>query len=538
MIRLRVNDLEYQIKKPVEGSLLDFLLDQNIKLENPCNGKGTCGKCRVKVIGSQPELTETERSRLSASDRAAGFRLACFLPLDSDLTVELPQGRGGAEILSKGVTRDFQRDHFECGYGIALDIGTTTMVSELLDLTTGQILTGAAMLNPQKQYGLDVLTRITYEMETGRAGSEHLQRAVVDGINQLIADMTIKAGVEASEIKEICVGANTTMAHFLLGIDATPMGRFPYSPAYSGAQRCLAKTIGIHAGDRTELYILPHVSAFIGADVLAGVYVSNLKAIPGTVLFIDIGTNGEMVLKSQNRLICCSCAAGPALEGMNISAGMRAEAGAVEDIKLSPRGLELTTINDESPRGLCGSGILAAVRELLKNQMIKPQGAFLKKEELDPLDYRQGLIGLNGTRREFIVNRDPRIVVSQGDIRQVQLAKGAILSGFTALLERLGLESEELDKVLIAGQFGAHLPVDSLISTGILPATVRQKIVYVGNTSKTGAAMALMSGEVKREMAQLSREMEYIELGTTENYEKIFREALMFPISSEGGKYA
>ena len=332
-----------------------------------------------------------------------------------------------------------------------------------------------------------------------------------------------------AEIREIDVAANCTMMHMLLGVDARSIGRAPYRPEFTEAKRLPASGIGIEAGKDTLLYCLPQVSGYIGADIVAGAYVCALQKEKGRVLFIDIGTNGEIVLASQGRILCCSCAAGPALEGMNISSGMRAAEGAIEDVKITPEGNEIKVIGGQEPVGICGSGILAVVKELLRTGIVKKTGAFIKKEKLEEDDYRFPMIRVNGTKREFVLHEKPEILVTQGDVRQVQLAKGAILSGFTALLEKAAITMGDLDKVMIAGQFGAHLPAESLVGTGILPEEVKDKLIYVGNSSKTGAYMALMSARAKQEIEELASEMEYIELAETENYERIFADSMIFP---------
>lgn len=332
------------------------------------------------------------------------------------------------------------------------------------------------------------------------------------------------------EILEIDIAANCTMMHMLLGTDARSIGRSPYQPAFLGAQKRSAGEIGLRAGmDNSALvYCLPQVSAFIGADIVAGAYVCELEKQNGNVLFIDIGTNGEIVLSQKGRLLCCSCAAGPALEGMNISCGMRAAEGAIEDVKITEHGVEFTCIDGKEPVGICGSGILAVLKELIRTGLVRKNGAFVKKENIPEEDYRYPMIRMNGKKREFLICEAPELVVTQGDIRQVQLAKGAILSGFLALLNKAGIRMEELDKVMIAGQFGAHLPAESLTGTGILPKEVEDKIIYVGNSSKTGAYMTLLSEQVKEEMEGLAERMEYIELAETEDYEKLFAESMRF----------
>lgn len=577
-------------------TLLEILLAEKIFVDNPCNGKGVCGKCRVKILsGSVPEICETESKLLKTEEIEAGIRLSCLVNPENDLEIELLTKEKKHEVLTTGYIPEFDFDldiekrvieirkptledqtpledqikeqtgmrkisfralqsasfipgkvtvvlhegeviQIEEGdttdslYGVAIDIGTTTVVCALIDMITGKELANASMINAQKHFGLDVLTRITYELEHPEDGVEKLRSAIVESINDMICDICNQAGVSKEQIYEIAVGANCTMMHMLLGVDATPIGKAPYAPMFVKARDIPAELIGIHAAKGARLYCLPSVSAYIGADIVAGAYVCELKKEEGNVLFIDIGTNGEIVLSNRGELLCCSCAAGPALEGMNISSGMRAAEGAIEDVQITEEGVKLKVIGDEPPAGICGSGILAVVKELLKSGLVRKDGAFIKKDKLEESDYRYSMLQLDGRKREFIMTEKPeKLLITQGDVRQVQLAKGAILSGFIALLNKAGIQMEDLDKVMIAGQFGAHLPADSLTGTGILPKEVEDKLVYVGNSSKTGAYMALMSAKVKREMEELAHDMDYMELGATKGYERLFSDCLIFP---------
>ena len=421
-------------------------------------------------------------------------------------------------------------------YGVAIDIGTTTVVCELVDMMTGERMANSSQVNAQKIFGLDVLTRITYELEHPDDGVANLQKAIVKSINGMIADTCKQTGVARSSIYEITVGANCTMMHMLLGVDARCIGKAPFAPAFARAKDLPAASIGLEAAPGARLYALPHVSAYTGADIVAGAYVTGLEGEPGNVLFIDIGTNGEIVLANHGKLLSCSCAAGPALEGMNISAGMRAAEGAIEEITVTEEGNEFKIIGDLEPAGLCGSGILAVMRELLRCGFVRKNGAFVKLEKLSDDDWRRArMVEMEDGKRAFVLTEAPeRLLVTQGDVRQVQLAKGAILSGFMALLKKAGISMDDLDKVVIAGQFGAHLTPNSITGTGILPLEVEDRIAYAGNTSKTGAYMALMSGAVKRDMERLAHEMDYMELGATENYERLFSDCLIFPVWREG----
>ena len=411
MPEIRVKGSEKAILCENGANLLQTLLKEGFFVDNPCNGNGTCGKCKVRILsGDEP-----------------GIRLSCLVEVTEDLEVELLGTEKEGKVLTSGYVPEFEKE-FRDGYGIAVDIGTTTAALDLVRLSDGEVLGQASMLNAQKQFGQDVLTRITYEYDHPDTGIADLQRAVVESLNEEIRQLCEKAGIEKEEIREIDVAANCTMMHMLLGVDARSIGRAPYRPEFTKAQKLKAAGIGLWAGEETMLYCLPSVSAYIGADIVAGVRVCGLHEETEKVLFIDIGTNGEIVLAGGGHLLSCSCAAGPALEGMNISCGMRAADGAVEDVRITEDGIRLTTIGDGEPEGLCGSGILAAVKELLRTGLVKKTGVFVKKDALDPEDYRYDLIRLNGTKRELILDDERDLFITQGDVRQVQLAKGAILS--------------------------------------------------------------------------------------------------------------
>lgn len=426
-------------------------------------------------------------------------------------------------------------DTSESLYGVAIDIGTTTVVCSLVDMLTGEELGHASEINAQKFFGLDVLTRITYEIENPDDGREKLQKAIVGSINKMVKSICDRHGLTQDQIYQVTVGANCTMMHMLMGVDARPIGKAPFAPVFARAKDVKASDIGLKAAPGARLYCLPSVSAYIGADIVAGAYVCDLKHQKGNVMFIDIGTNGEIVLAADGKLMSCSCAAGPALEGMNISSGMRAAEGAIEDIHINEDGLDLKIIGDCEPAGICGSGILTVTKELLRTGIVRKTGAFVKADKFDENDYRSKYIVVDEDgKRSFRMteggNGSEPLYITQGDIRQVQLAKGAILSGFMALMKKAGIGMADLDRVLIAGQFGAHLPAESITGTGILPFEVEDRIEYVGNTSKTGAYMALMSGKVKRNMEELAHDMDYLELGATDNYERLLSECLIFPV--------
>lgn len=418
-------------------------------------------------------------------------------------------------------------------YGVAVDIGTTTVVASLINLRTGEEIDSEAAINAQKNFGQDVLTRITYVLEHGAQGREQLQSAIVGSLNVMIQTMCERQQLSPSFIYEISIAANCTMMHMVLGIDPLSIGKAPYAPIFVGEKDISAREVGLTSlSSFGRVYCLPAVSSYIGADIVAGAYVAKLHTRQDKVLFIDIGTNGEIVLSDGGKLVSCSCAAGPAFEGMNISSGMRAADGAIEEVHFhKEKGFELKVIGDKAPVGLCGSGILAVMRELLKHKFINPRGNILKPEELEAGDPRLIYIDLDGKKRRIRIGDGPKkILITQGDIRQVQLAKSAILSGFVALVNTMNFTFLDLDEVIVAGQFGAHLPVESLVGTDILPKAVKEKITYIGNSSKTGAYLALMSLEARQEMAALARAFDYIELSVTKGYERLFVECSQFNV--------
>lgn len=605
MAKIEIKNRNVIINHTRNADLLEVLSGNEIYVDNACNGKGSCGKCKIRVVeGELSEISETEKRLLKQEEIDSGVRLACHVSPEENMVIEVLQKERNHEILTKGYIPDFDfcpaihktlieiekptlenqisyedslcvgfgleqldwnllastnavsapiygsvtgvfagdqligievGDTRNCMYGVAIDIGTTTVVCALVDLNTGIELATASMINPQKKYGLDVLTRITYQIENQKLGREKLQHEIVKGLNTLIGEVCAKTNISRENVYELTVAANCTMLHFLLGIEASSIGKSPYAPAFVRAKTVKAKELRLKVAQGARVYCLPSVSSYIGSDIVSGVYVCELHKQSGNTLFIDIGTNGEIVLANNGNLLSCSCAAGPALEGMNISSGMRAASGAIEDLSITEEnGIELKVIGNDEPIGLCGSGILAAVKELIRTGLVKKDGAFIKKEKLAESDYRYDMLQLDGKKREFVINTGRsaeganKLIITQGDVRQVQLAKGAILSGFYALLKQANIEMDQLDKVMIAGQFGAHLPADSLVGIGILPEAVRDKLEYVGNSSKTGAYMALMSVDVRKQMEALAKEMDYLELGASEGYERLFTRCLMF----------
>lgn len=506
-------------------NILESLLANNIKIDNFCNGKGTCGKCKIKVLkGKLNPISLVEKSLLTDDEIKNGIRLACLTFPKSDLRIKTINNDLDFKILDYGEIPDFEMK-FEKGFGLALDIGTTSLAMYLVDLSNGKIIDKISSINSQVKYGLDVMTRISFEYENEN-GKNLLQDEIIQSINNLIDELVNKNEIGRSQIKKLVIGANTTMLHMLVGEDVKSLGKFPYKAKFLHSLKIDSKNIGINLS--AKVYTLPNVSAFVGSDIVAGVFLTDLKNQKNT-LFIDIGTNGEIVLKTKDKIYATSTAAGPALEGMNISCGMRAESGAIDSVKIQDENINFSTIDNKNPRGICGSGLLSSVGQIIEKDFVNKRGRILDPEKLDKEDYRRKFIKEDSKRKRIIIlDQNEDIYISQKDIRQVQLAKGAILSGFLILLEKENMKIEDLNSVIIAGGFGSHLKKEDLTGVGILPKKVEEKIRYVGNSSLIGAYMALMNENIIKEMEELSQNITYLDLATSKNYERKFAKAMQF----------
>lgn len=505
-------------------TILEFLREKNIHIDAACNGLGVCGKCKIKLEST--DVSISERKLLGEENIKSGYRLACMHSIDEvDKEFILKSFESGKKpdsiVLTESFTPKIIHTNIQEKYGIAIDIGTTTVAMELIDLKNAKIISKVADVNSQVKFGFDVMSRIAFTLENPE-GLSTLQKSIVDTLNTLINKLLDESKIKIEDIVELAVSANTTMCHILLGESVESLGKFPFLPGFTEAKRVCAKDIGIDL-DAT-LITLPHISGFLGSDIVSGVYASGIcDDKEKNILFIDIGTNGEMLLKTDNNLLATSCAIGPALEGMNISCGIRAGIGTIDDFHIDEAGISYTTIGNTEPIGICGSGVLSMVRELLKAGFINKMGAIDKK----CLDSNHSFIKADDSGKPFIKIND-NLYFTAKDIRQVQLAKGAILSGIRALIKKAGIETCDITRVCIAGQFGKYISMDSFFGVGLLPKEFEGKVEYLGNTSLTGAYMALLDKNAIEYMTEISVETEYFELSKLEEYEKIFAKALRF----------
>jgi len=423
---------------------------------------------------------------------------------------------------------DIQPGYVEDSYGAAVDIGTTTLVVYLVNLNNGEILATESMTNPQTAYGADIMSRLSHATKS-KKGREDLRRVVVRGINQLLTQACMKAGVEPRHIAEmVCVG-NTAMHHLFLGLDTQFLSRTPFTPVIQGAYNLKAGELGLAINPEGNTYLLPNIAGFVGADVVGDLLATKFYKEKEMTLLIDIGTNGELILGNKSLgLTACSVAAGPAFEGAHIQCGMSASPGAISHVRIDPSNYDVhyEVIGDGPPKGICGSGILDTVAELLHSGIVFPSGKMNSSIQHQRL--RQGTEWL-----EFVLEwagntalgRD--IVFTQNDVRQVQLAKAAFYAGTRILTRRLGIK--RLDRVLLAGAFGSYLDPKSALAIGLVTGCEPERVNSVGNTAVRGAYMGLLSQSERSEAANVARRTNYLELTIEPDFEAFFTEGIDFP---------
>ena len=416
-------------------------------------------------------------------------------------------------------------------YGIALDVGTTTVVGYLIDLNTGKLLGYSSILNPQVRYGEDVMTRITFTTQNPR-GLKKLNKSIIGGVNRIVKDACSKAQVKPEEISELTVAGNTAMHHFFLGLCPRHLGLSPFTPVIQNSIDMEAGDLGIDVRPAANVHILPIIAGFVGADNVGVILATRINELSKPVLAMDIGTNGEIVLGDRNGITVCSCAASPAFEGAHIKFGMRATAGAIEKVKIDPKTLEVTcsTIGDAKARGMCGSGIVDAVAELFEAGVILRNGRINPKIESPRLRVTEG-------GAEFVLAcRDEtatggEITITQKDVREVQLAKAAIYAGASVLMKRRGIGVKELDSLLLAGAFGNYINKASAKIIGLYPDIPLDKVRMVGNAAGAGARAALISKKARVKADFIAKHVSYVELTMVPEFKEEFMAAMHFPHS-------
>ena len=478
-----------------------------LPIHAPCGGQGTCRKCTVYL--STPE-----------GEQAV---LACRTPAEDGMTVRLPSAAPLSVQLSGSADEDgFSPDPGLTGYGVACDIGTTTVVCHLMDLSTGKTLATVGEGNAQRPYGGDVIARIKAAME-GRLPA--LTAAITEQLSHMVEALCRSAKVSVSEVSRMTVAANTVMCHLLTGLDPTGIGVAPFKPESLFGECHNARQMGLPFDG--ELYIIPAVSGYVGGDITADLLAANLDREASPVLLIDVGTNGEMALGCGDHFTCCSTAAGPAFEGAQIRYGMTAASGAISSVQYEDGKVVCGTIGGLEPVGLCGSGLIDALAVMLNLGAIDETGRVLDVEEDDIPEDAEPYLFLLDDEPAFRLMGD--IAVTQADVRKVQLGKGAIAAGVRVLLDSYGTDYSKISALLLAGGFGSFIRPESAARIGLIPAELLPVTRAIGNAAAQGAQEALVSSEARQRLNRLQSNMDYKELSGLPAFNNAYMEAMMFP---------
>ncbi|UJS17115.1 MAG: ASKHA domain-containing protein [Candidatus Jettenia sp.] len=541
-------------------TILEAARKLGVTIEGPCGGTGKCGKDLVQVRVNKTLTT------VLACRTAAETDMEIIIPCHEKKTTKIVDGFYTENTRKRNINPSVWKDIFyndqgacftkvymndrpvaiEEGdtrsqmYGIALDIGTTTLVASLVNLINGEIVGATSTLNPLVYYGHDVMSRIKYST-SHHDGLLRMHKELISAINLLIFLVSSEKGVKPENIYQTVAAGNTTMQHIFLHKEIKGIGEYPYKAEILNTFTTTAKELSISTAVYATVTILPCISAYVGGDTVSGLvaidHMVHGQANPCTIsgkfeagklpaLFVDIGTNGEMVLLLEDRMVATSTAAGPCFEGMTISSGMRAGEGAIEHVCLGDK-LLLEVIGNSQPRGICGSGLLDIVSELIRVGLVNSKGRLQGKEGNGlPEEYKKCLFEKNG-KRHFQLSDD--VAISQEDIRQVQLAKAAIRTGVEMLLAICNCKPEGLRMVIIAGAFGYHLKQESLFRVGFFPELKNARLSFVGNSSLEGAVMVMLNKDIVHSAAHIARNTQVIELSQLAEFESIYIREMHFP---------
>ena len=534
--------------------LLDIMKDHDIPIDAPCSGNGTCGKCRVRVIAGSVEMDKIHS--LPDEDYEDQWRLACQSKVISDATIWVPAEAAAfrsdistadisspeelhryenaiEQIFAAGIETGVDGAFPEGSVGVAIDIGTTTCTAAMLDLATKNVLGKSSMGNGQIRYGADVINRIIQQSKEG--GVEKLQKAVrEETILPIIEELLKESGKSEEQIVRYVIAGNTTMEHLFLGADGQSIRLEPYVPEFLQREGDTIASCGLPGLADGKVIFAPNVGSYVGGDITAGALDSMIWNSEELSLFIDLGTNGELVFGNSDYMLTCACSAGPAFEGGDISCGMRATTGAIDSVEMEDGtfephysiiggnsdgmgGRSADGANEVKPKGLCGSGLISIISELFRTGAINAKGKFIGTgarirydEEIGAGEY------IVATEEESATGVE--LTLTESDLDNFIRAKGAIFSAIQTMLKSLDMDIDCIEKVIIAGGIGSGIDIAKAISIGMLPKIPLEKYSYIGNSSLTGACAMLLSDEAERKVFDIANNMTYLELSTYPGY--------------------
>lgn len=517
-------------------SLLDILTLNGIYISALCGGGGRCGKCKVQFVEGQCEPTPEDREFFSEDELARGLRLSCMAYPTKDCTISLlTDDEEDFEVLSdtmesgvdNGKTEDAvvkSTDEKESvsgsqetgldknGYFFGIDIGTTTLAISLVALSTGNVVDTYTSINHQRAYGADVISRIR-AFDEGKG--QEMTTCIRQDLQKGMLGLLLKNGIGGFLIKKIVIAGNTTMGHLLLGYDCHGLGQMPFTPVNIDTVTVSYRELFGGMAMDAPVIVMPGFSTFVGGDIVSGLLSCKLYEAEKPSLFVDLGTNGEMAVGNKEHILVTSTAAGPAFEGGNISCGIGSVSGAIYGVEINGEQVDIKTIGDKHPVGICGTGVIEVTAELLKEEILEDSGL------LDEDYFDDG----------FVLVQTPDgddIAFTQKDIRELQLAKAAVRGGLETLLLRYGITYEDLEHVYVAGGFGVHLNMEKAVAIGLLPREVKDKIVAVGNTSLAGAIAYGMNEEKESACKDMIGKAQEIDLSTDKEFQEFYMDAMFF----------
>jgi len=590
----------------VHETLMEVLIRYQLPVQAICNGKGTCGKCKVRMTGYVSPPSDRDILHLNPLELQAGFRLACSVGPKDGMVIELnfvesqdrkvsalhkmkkttldpgvkkvyiqsskptlADERGDWDrvvdalstltgrscdltslyILGKApeilraekfaLTATVSEDkilEIEAGdttkrlYGVAVDVGTTSVAVALIDLNQGKIVKVVSTENEQTAYGADVISRISFAMES-EEGAMALRVAIRRTMNHLLEELEVQTKVGKNEIFKMTIVGNTTMQHLFLGLDVSHLAVSPFVSVCNRPLEFMAMELGLEINPQAKILLLPNIGSFVGGDTIGAIVGTPEVLGQGNHLLIDLGTNCELFLKTENTMMACSTAAGPAFEGAGIAHGMRAKQGAIEGVTITEGGVICQVIGEQEPIGICGSGLIEAIDEMRKAGVINTQGKIVDPEKVPTLspELRKRIRSIE-RGREFILafgaDQGQDITLSQKDIGELQLAKGAVCAGIKALVEMAGITVSELDSVTLSGTFATYLKATNILNIGLVPDISEDRIKTVGNAAHVGAILALLNHQELAMAGELYKKITHVELGGSTIFSNYFMDSM------------
>lgn len=506
-ITVKSRDGEQQITGRKKTALLETLRAEDIFISAICSGRGTCGKCKIRVLSGEVQPSDVDKKYFSEKELEAGYRLACRAYPKSDCTIVIENRENESFfVLAEGKDSEEISVDKDTKYGIATDIGTTTVAMQLVEMETGKIADVYTTINRQRAYGADVISRIE---ASNHGQKEELQRCIKELLTEGVKTLTRDGEINVSRM---VIGGNTTMIHLLMGYSCETLGVYPFTPVNIGTiHSTYAELLGTIEND-FPIIIYPGISTYVGGDITAGLYVMDFQKKEGVSVLVDLGTNGEMAIGNKDKLLVTSTAAGPAFEGGNIVCGTGSIPGAICKVKIHEGKAEVETIGGETPTGICGTGVIDSVYELIKEEIVDETG--LMEEPY----FEEGIV----------LDERADIRLYQKDVREIQLAKSAVRAGLETLISKYRISYEEIDRIYVAGGFGYQMDIHKAVGIGLLPAECEEKIEAVGNSCLKGAVKYLLDSEAETVTEKLAVRAEEIALSTDKEFQQFYMDYMYF----------